>query len=1050
MAIGRRGIASVALLLGVVALALLSAPLSDTPPSEAASTLAAHAADGAHDLDPQEVAPPAGTPDCPATAGDATLREGGTTLRTDRDVWQSWRLNCTYASTPENYNGQPKNVDGTLSPYGSMHLTIRFSSGARYTGCPVRAGRFEPTTSEGSFSTGETYTTGGADLVSNAAHVEADWGYVQADGIDAAVAEGIVRALFTALEGIATPCEPAPNETFSPASCPAAIGARVLYGSDSTLEPELKSLDNGARWQQVRCIYRFAYTDDGNLNDDIRVTAGWADQPVDPDDGLQRDDESCTERRVRFNLGDDIAVTSDTHVARVTADGDGTPEEMQGAAELVLAHLETIAATCPQAAVEETATPEVAATDTVPDSCAPSGRVLDGAGRPVAGIRIELRFRGTVRQNVATGEDGRWSMITVGSTSGAEFDPALDAVELLLVAKDDEHDPRWFELRYGGAADIPHLRFGPVLMEDLNAAPFDCVVDFDLSTLDSSDTFYEPFVGPESLDHWDDLLEIYSNMRDVWRFGTEVLGVTMDFGLPLPLYTFCTADTPETNGQCAAKGGRSAFWNGPTTVEATPAEPFIAFGVRSSDHDRNPDHPVNREYHEFGHALLADAFDNRMPRVTGFGSNHGGLYRNASSNDSFNEGFAEFFAAMASKTIDANPLFYIYPVSGSPHSIEDNWKVWHDDGKEEEFAIAGVLLDFVDSDADYTQPRQIEIDVIGSQVAESDETDAGGASLVHATLIRNNTSEVLPRIAVRLFLDGESRTLFGVSPAVEPGAEALVLIPLADGDQDVLGRVEAFTLAAVDDDPLSVGLRELWDVILAAPSSHESSNGHIVDASELYEALFEAFSGDRDGDGRDDVDEIFISHGFFADTAGGTSNRVYDDGEEVGLTSYRNVPRQDSLDPRTAAEPVPVYLATLDTGADEARVLVQVIYDEPFAGRSFAFERVADEDGTVEISVPPADLPASVHVFAVADGRLPVLIETFRSDTFWADAAANNFEPFVALEATLTVGDLFADDEGGSSLPVPMLAVIAGVAVVLLGVGGWLVRSRRAGPPDAA
>lgn len=834
MGIGRRGIAAFALLLSVTALALLTSPLANTPQSEAASSLAAHAADGSPDLDPQETAPPVGTPECPATAGDATLREGGTTLRTDREVWQSWRLNCTYASTPENHNGQPKNVNGTLSPYGSMHLTIRFSTGARYTGCPARAASFEPTTSEGSYSTGDTYTTGGADLVSSAGHVDANWGYVQADGIDGAVAEGIVRALFTAIEAVATPCEPALEETFGPANCPAAVGPRVIFENDSTLDPELKSLDNGASWQQVRCIYRFAYHDDGNSNDDVRVTAGWTDQPVDPDDGLQRDDESCTERRVRFNLGDDIAVASDTHVARVTADGDGTPEEMQGAAELVLAHLETIAATCPQPAVEETSTPDadVEATQAVPNSCAPSGRVLDGAGRPVAGIRIELRFRGTVRQNVATGEDGRWSMITVGTTAGDEFDPALDPVELLLVAKDDEHDPRWFELRYGAAADIPHLRFGPVLMEDLNVAPLDCVVDFDLSTLDSSDTFYEPFVGPESLDHWDDLLEIYSNMRDVWRFGTEVLGVTMDFGLPLPLYTFCTAETPETNGQCAAKGGRSAFWNGPTTVEATPAEPFIAFGVRSSDHDRNPDHPMNREYHEFGHALLADAFDNRMPRVSGFGSNHGGLYRNASSNDSFNEGFAEFFAAMASKTIDANPLFYMYPVGRSPQSLEDNWKVWQNNGKEEEFAIAGVLLDFVDGDADYTEARQIEIDVIGSKIVESEDTGAGGPRFVHASLIRNDTSQVLPRIAVRLFLEGDSRTLFGVGPALQPGAEALVLIPLADGDQDVIGRVEGFTLAAVDDDPLTIDLRELWDVILAAPSSNESSNGHIVDASE--------------------------------------------------------------------------------------------------------------------------------------------------------------------------------------------------------------------------
>lgn len=995
-------------------------------------------------------AAPAGLPECPATVGEIVQTDAETRQISDRDTWQDWSVKCSYRSPDDPGNGQPRNVGGTLTPYGSMSLTVRLSIGARHNACPVRGGSLEAGTNEGSYSTGATYTTGSGELESGTSQVRANWNYVQVEGVDAAVAEALIQAMVAQAEALAIPCEPAADKTFSPAGCPAQVGTRVLFDDSSTLDPELESLSNGASWQQVRCVYRFPFVDDGSSNDTVRVTAGWTDQPVDPNDGLQRDDESCTERRVRFNLGDDVIVASDTHVARVTADGDGTPEEMQTAAESVLANLEAIAATCPQPAVEETATPEgpdATATET-PAICAPSGRVLDGAGRPVAGIRIELRFRGTVRQNVATGEDGRWSMITVGTTSGEEFDPALDPLELLLVAKDEEHDPRWFELRYGAAGDIPHLRFGPVLMEDLNAAPFDCVVDFDLSTLDSSDTFYEPFVGPDSLDHWDDLLEFYTNTRNVWTFGEQALGVTMDSGLPLPLYTFCTPDTPETNGQCSRADGRGAFWNGPTTVSAEMPEPLIGFGVRTSNSDRNPDHPVNREYHEFGHALLADAFGNQMPRVEGFGSNHGGLYRNASSNDSFNEGFAEFFAAMASKTIDANPFFYIYPIGRSPQSLEDNWKVWQTNGKEEEFAVAGVLLDFVDGDSDYNEARQIEINVLGSKVVENDGVADGEPRFLHATLVKNTTSEVLRRVAVRLFLDGDARTLFGVSEALQPGAEAVVLIPLADGDPDVIGRVEAFTLAAVDDDPISVGLRELWDVILAAPSSHESSNGHIVDASELYEALFGAFSGDRDGDGRDDVDEIFISHGFFADTAGGTSNRVYDDGEEVGLTSYSNVPGQDSLDPRTAAEDKPSLLATVDTGSAEANVLVQVIYDEPLAGRSYAFEQTPDEDGTVEISVPPPDLPATVHVFATADGRLPILVESFRSDTFWADAAANNFESFVALEATLVEGDPFAEEDGGSSALV-LIGGIAAALVVAVVAAFAVVRMRGRSRPAA-
>lgn len=681
----------------------------------------------------------------------------------------------------------------------------------------------------------------------------------------------------------------------------------------------------------------------------------------------------------------------------------------------------------PEATTEATATAEA----TPPAVCAPSGRVTDGQDRPVAGIRIELRFRGAVRQSVATGADGRWAMVTIGTTTAEDFDPALDPVEILLVAKDEEHDPRWFELRYGAAGEIPHIRFGPVFVEDLAAPLFNCQVDFELSLLGPEDSLYEPFVGPTSYDDWDDLLEIYTNLRNVWQFGTNTLGVTMDFGLPLSVYTFCTVDTPATNEQC--RRSRTAFWNGTNTIDTAPREPLIGFGVSTSDSNRNSDHPVNREYHEFGHALLADAFDNQIPRVTGFGTNHGGLYANGSSNDSFNEGFAEFFAAMASKEIDANSQFFLYPLGRSPQPLEDDWRVWDTNGDAEEWAVAGVLLDFVDGDGDYTQARQGTVEVLQSTVVEHVGAAPGEPGFLIATLVRNDRNQALPAVAVQVRLDGRTEPLIGVSGRLEPGQSEVVFIPLPDGVSTRGARTEAFTLVAGDDDPLTVGLRQLWDVILAAPSSHPDSNGHIVDVSELYEALFVAFNGDRDGDGRDDVDEIFIAHGFYADTAGGASNRRYDEGEAVGLSSYRDVPRQGSVDPRTAGEPVPAYLATFDAGGVNAHVQVQVIYDEPFLGRSYSYELAPDEDGTVEVAVPPPDQPASVHVIAVAEGHLPALIASWRSDAFWEAAEANGFQPFLALEADLQEGELFADEDGGgSSLLIIIVATAAAIAALVV------------------
>lgn len=525
--------------------------------------LPAHGAFGA--------APPAqdvlpGAPTCPTGVGEIVLVEEELRLAVDRDTWQDWIIKCRYRSADDPGDGQPRIVDLVLQPYGSMSVNIRFSVGQRHTSCDDRSGVSERGTSEGSYSTGATYMTGSGEVVSATHQLRATWGFVIIEGVNAANSEALALPMIAAVEAIATPCEPEPSETFSPASCPAVVGNRVLYEGESTLDPEQQSLDNGASWEEVRCVYRFAYAEDGDLSDDVTARAGWTDVPVDPNDGRQREGQSCTEFRVRFDLGAPVIVTSDTHVARVTVRGDGTEAEMQGLADTVLANLEGIAATCPLPAVDEGARPAPGATETETastESCAPSGHVLDGAGRPVVGIRIELRYQGAVRQTAATDATGRWSMVTIGTTSGgATFDPNLDPVELLLVAKDDEHDPRWFELRYGAAGDIPHLRFGPLLMEDLTADPLNCAVDFDLLTLDASDPLYEAFVGPDSLDHWDDLLEFYTNMRNVWIFGTETLGVTMDSGLPLPIYTFCTAETPGTKGQCSRGDGRGAFWNG--------------------------------------------------------------------------------------------------------------------------------------------------------------------------------------------------------------------------------------------------------------------------------------------------------------------------------------------------------------------------------------------------------------------------------------------------------------------------------------------------------
>jgi hypothetical protein len=249
--------------------------------------------------------------------------------------------------------------------------------------------------------------------------------------------------------------------------------------------------------------------------------------------------------------------------------------------------------------------------------------------------------------------------------------------------------------------------------------------------------------------------------------------------------------------------------------------------------------------------------------------------------------------------------------------------------------------------------------------------------------------------------------------------------------------VSVRALSAEDDDAVSRTPREVWDAIVSYRGNGEPGNGFVIDVSELYEALIAGFPGEATA-----IDQIFINHGWYADL-GSPGNGEYDPGEEIGVTS------PDGSRLRTAPEPNAVFNARLDTGEVAATAFVQVLYPRPREALSYGFEAPVDpETGTIALAMPPAETGAVVRIVLTADGRLPAVLEDIEAATFWEQAEAAGYDSFLTLEATLQEGDLFADsDEGGSSLPIPALAVIAVVAVVLLGGGAWFVRSRSAGPP---
>jgi hypothetical protein len=120
--------------------------------------------------------------------------------------------------------------------------------------------------------------------------------------------------------------------------------------------------------------------------------------------------------------------------------------------------------------------------------------------------------------------------------------------------------------------------------------------------------------------------------------------------------------------------------------------------------------PDNREFHEYGHAIMFHSIiggvDRRPPLVTNpftgeLDKNHGG-YTNSLSTDSWVEGFAEFIsAAISSKMLDTaekkDPNLYVG--TGTMVNLDDNFNYTRDvlhQPSMEEFLVASLLWDLYD------------------------------------------------------------------------------------------------------------------------------------------------------------------------------------------------------------------------------------------------------------------------------------------------------------------------------------------------------------------
>lgn len=283
---------------------------------------------------------------------------------------------------------------------------------------------------------------------------------------------------------------------------------------------------------------------------------------------------------------------------------------------------------------------------------------------PIIGARVALlRGQQVVRSTLTLAPDGRYVLSNVPKEDGLVLQTTLEYAAT---------NPPAYRVMYGRTSPpIPvELRTFPLA---LAGATEDITRDL-VFTAPSSDDL-NPRLQPEDLGS---LAVIYAHSREAVLLA-EVLGQRLDFKLPVDVVAFSRE--------------REVFWLGPHTLDpgSLGSDPYINIeAANASSYYLDADRPSNREWHEFGHHVMADALGNLLPKAPD-SVNHDG-YDNAYTTDSWVEGFAEYYSLLVGQEIARLPNPSRYTVGGAPIDLEFNYLAWNG----EEYAIAGLLWDLQD------------------------------------------------------------------------------------------------------------------------------------------------------------------------------------------------------------------------------------------------------------------------------------------------------------------------------------------------------------------
>jgi hypothetical protein len=545
------------------------------------------------------------------------------------------------------------------------------------------------------------------------------------------------------------------------------------------------------------------------------------------------------------------------------------------------------------------------------------GRVyVPGEGLPLIGVPVELKHQDgggnltELAEVVSQEPDGSFRFYNVPETDG-----------LLLVAslQHKARTPTTFRVYHDGdPADALAWVANRDSFTTVNAP--DPLVK-NLAFANVPDMMTDPAIDR---DHLDDLGVLYYHTHQAWQLA-DMLNQPLDNQLPVDIFGFLD-------------WGPGAWWLGPlSSGEGAGTGAIIGYDPPTSDlTDGN--RPDNREWHEFGHHVMADAYANLMPEdlrpcpdpaAPGNDCSHWG-YSNASTTNSWTEGFAEFYSMMVAREIDGAARPELYRWQGFEANLESNYQPWPYRSAEE-LAVAGLLLDLVDP------------------------------------------------------VDGMDATFYG---------------------NTIYGDCIQVSL----EDTLWPLLTRNWREKVPGPAGAVPAYpgyGYIFDVKHLYDVLKDQGIGATHSRNRpyDDLDELFIAHGLFADAS--PPDRSYTVNEEVGRAAHMGFtlggivvdadPTRRDL-PTTPGSYVAYDAQDAVTGQPVAvqSFLVDVQFEPPFEHYSFSFQ--ADPGATpgeLPFHAPSPQYQASIYLTAKAPGWISSQPLVVTSDDYHTQMEGERGDYFV-------------------------------------------------------